>query len=106
MVVVWREDGIVENIEANQSYYKGEVGKVGRKDFDRNLKKIPSCYAAKEVYTSQKYSIYSLNLHPDNGFIWDKEQAGSHPVEEEGFPLQGGRWSMKMIAESRSLARI
>lgn len=39
-VAIWREDGIVENIEADQNYYKSEVDKVGRKDFDRNSAKI------------------------------------------------------------------
>lgn len=50
-VAVWREDGIVENIEIDQSYYKDEFGKVRRKDFDINLGKILPCYAAEEVNT-------------------------------------------------------
>lgn len=36
-VAIWEEDGIVENIEFGQSFYKVEVGEVGRKYFDRNL---------------------------------------------------------------------
>lgn len=56
-VAVWREDGIVENIEVDQSYYKAKVGKVGRKDFDWNLEKIHPCYTAEEFYTFQKDSI-------------------------------------------------
>lgn len=53
-VSVWREDGIVKNIEADQSYYKVEIGKVGKKDFDRNLANIPPCYAAEEVYLGKR----------------------------------------------------
>lgn len=49
-VAIW-EDGIVENIEVGQIYYKVEVSKVGKKDFDRNLAKIPPFYAFEEVYT-------------------------------------------------------
>lgn len=40
-VSIWRKDGIIENIESDQTYYKAEVGKVGRRGFDRNLAKIP-----------------------------------------------------------------
>lgn len=41
-VAIWREDSIVKNIEADQSYYKVEVGTFERRNFDRNLEKIPT----------------------------------------------------------------
>ena len=42
-VIMWRPDGIVENIEADQSYYLGEINSVGKNDFDRNLARIGTC---------------------------------------------------------------
>ena len=33
-VAIWREDGIVENIEVDQSYYMEEVNQVDRRNFD------------------------------------------------------------------------
>ena len=62
------------------------MGKVRRRDFNRNLEKIPSCYAVEEVYASEKDSTYSFNLHPNYGFIWDKEQVKSEHVEEGSLP--------------------
>lgn len=81
------------------------VNKVGKKHFDRNLAKIPPCYVAEEVYTPQKDIAYFMNLHPNHGFIWDKEYFGgalskrgvSHPLD--------GPWPMKMTTESNSLAQ-
>lgn len=66
------------------------MGKVERKDFDRNLAKILTCYDADEVYTSERDSTYSLSLNPNYGFIWDKERVENVPIEEGSYPLQGG----------------
>lgn len=91
-VVVWREDGIFEIIEVDQSYYKAEVGKVGRKYFNKNLAKIPPCYTVKEVYNSEGDATYSLNLHPNYKFIWDNEHVVNLPIEEGSLPPTG--WTM------------
>lgn len=50
-ICIWRQDGIVENIEADQSYYMVETNKVRKKHSDINLAKIFPCYVAEEVYT-------------------------------------------------------
>src|SRR4051812_17345161 len=36
-VSIWREDGVVENIEADQSYFMSKVNQVDKANFDRNL---------------------------------------------------------------------
>src|SRR3954470_17032800 len=71
-VTIWREDGIVENIEGDQSYYMAEVNQVNKSNFDRNLANIGPCHAAEEMYTPNKNALYYLTLHP-NGFQWDRE---------------------------------
>lgn len=53
-IFIWYQNSIIDNIEADQSYNMAEVNKVGNKHFDKNLAKIPPCYAVEEVYTPQK----------------------------------------------------
>jgi len=46
-IVIWRDDGMVKNIEADQSYFLVEVNQVKRKTFEENLANIAPCFAAK-----------------------------------------------------------
>jgi hypothetical protein len=39
-IAIWRVDGTVENIEANQNYFLAEVNQITRKTFDKNLANI------------------------------------------------------------------
>ena len=39
---IWSQDGIMENIEADHSYFTIDVGMVNRKNFDKALAIIPS----------------------------------------------------------------
>lgn len=43
LISIWREDGIVENIEVDQSYYMVEVNHVTKTTFDKSIMKIASC---------------------------------------------------------------
>ena len=45
-LVIWREDGVVENIEADQSYFMTEVNNVNSGSLDKNLAHIPPCSPA------------------------------------------------------------
>jgi hypothetical protein len=40
-IAIWREDGLVENIEADQSYFQAEVNNITKKNFDKQLATIP-----------------------------------------------------------------
>ncbi|CAJ2649107.1 unnamed protein product [Trifolium pratense] len=42
-LIIWREDGLVENVEADQSAYVSETGTVTLQNFDRNLASIAPC---------------------------------------------------------------
>jgi len=42
-VVIWKDDGSVENVEADQSYFLVEVNNVTRKTIDKNMAKIAPC---------------------------------------------------------------
>ena len=75
-VSIWREDGIMENIEAGQSYFLVEVNQVDRSNFDRNLENIGPCSPAEGAYSPNKNALYYLTLHPTHGFQWDREIMG------------------------------
>jgi len=42
-VAIWREDGLVENIEADQSYFLAEVNNITKNNFDKQLASISPC---------------------------------------------------------------
>lgn len=71
-----RDDGIVENIEANQSYFIAEVNHVDKRHFDRNLANIAPYSPADFLYMPFDKAFYFLNLHPTHGFNWDREIMG------------------------------
>src|SRR4051812_39653862 len=83
-VAIWRPDGIVENVEADQSYYKIENG---RKHFDQHLANVAPCYKVEEVYSSDESVSKYLNLDPNYGFIWNKEDP-NEPLNHESPPEQ------------------
>ena len=72
-LVIWREDGIVENIEADQGYFMADVNNVGKKHFDRKLANISPCRPTEEVYANLDEAFVSLRLHETHGFMWDLE---------------------------------
>ncbi|KEH39965.1 hypothetical protein MTR_1g016990 [Medicago truncatula] len=77
-ISIWRDDGIVENIdiveniEADQSYFLAKVNQITRKTFDKNLANIAPCSSAKSDDANQTYAS-SMKLHPTHGFMWKRE---------------------------------
>ena len=72
-LILWRPDGIVENIEADQSYYLGEVNHLGRADFDKNLAHIGPCPTPDFDMAPAPNTFCSLYRHPEHDFQWDRE---------------------------------
>jgi hypothetical protein len=75
-LIIWREDGIAENINADQGYFLADVNHVGPTDFDRKLANIAPCLPAEEGYQNLSESFVSLRLHETHGFVWDVEPLG------------------------------
>ena len=71
-ISIWKKDGIVENIEADQSYYKVDEVKGGKKSFDQHLENMAPC--DDENYTPNENSKGFLSLDPDRGFRWDPDE--------------------------------
>ncbi|MCI71176.1 hypothetical protein A2U01_0092439, partial [Trifolium medium] len=42
-LILWREDGLVENVEADQSAYVSDTNTVTLQNFDKNLANIAPC---------------------------------------------------------------
>jgi len=56
-ISIWRDDGIVENIEAAQSYFLAEVNQITRKTFDKNLANIAPCSSAKKMMITEQMQV-------------------------------------------------
>jgi len=72
-LAIWREDGLLENIEADQSYFLVEVNNITKKNFYKQLASIPPCISLGPGYEVQENEMFSMKLHPNVGFIWEQE---------------------------------
>src|ERR1044072_6736340 len=72
-LIIWREDGIVENIKADQCYFMADINNVGQNQFDRKLANIAPCQPAEEMYANLNEAFVSLKLHETHVFVWDME---------------------------------
>jgi len=70
---IWREDGLVENIEADQSYFLAEVNTITKENFDKQLPRIPPCLSLGPTYEVQDDEMFSMQLVPKYGFQWPWE---------------------------------
>jgi len=71
-VVIWKDDGIIEDVEADQSYFLVEVDNITMKTFEKNLAKIVPCSFAENGSNHQVDAI-SVRLDPTHGFMLEKE---------------------------------
>ncbi|CAJ2653075.1 unnamed protein product [Trifolium pratense] len=59
-LIIWREDGLVENVEADQSAYVLETGTVTLQNFDKNLASVAPC-AENRI----KMALEAINIQED-----------------------------------------
>lgn len=71
-ITIWRNDGIMENIKADQSYFIAEVNHVERCHFDKNLTNIAPCNPSSYSFLLYDNSYCFLYFHPTQGFQWDQ----------------------------------
>ncbi len=70
--VICRDDGSVEDVVADQSYFLVEVNNITRKTFEKGLAKIVPCSLVEDDGNRQIDAI-SLRLDPTHGFMLEKE---------------------------------
>jgi len=71
-VVIWRDDGSVEDVETDRIYLLAEVNNITRKTFENSLAKIAPCSFAEDDGNHQIDSV-SVRLDPSHGFMLEKE---------------------------------
>ena len=69
-LVLWREDGIVENIEADQSYFMTAINLVNKRNYDKYLAKIAPCTPSDEINETRNAHYYMTLRH--DGMYWDR----------------------------------
>jgi hypothetical protein len=67
---IWRDDGVVENIEADQSYFLAEVAQINRANFETRMAHIAPYSALGNEFSHQGNLEYAMRLDPIIGFMW------------------------------------
>ncbi|MCI23624.1 hypothetical protein A2U01_0044806, partial [Trifolium medium] len=92
-LTIWREDGLVVNIEADQSTYVSDTNTVTMQNFDKNLATIAPCgeqnavFDPNEVVSGNVY--HSVKLHHTHGLCWEREEI-EKPLTGDDFPPASG----------------
>jgi len=84
--LIWREDGSVEDIEADQSYFLVEVNNITRKTFEKSLEKIAPCSFAEDGDDDQIGKSF-IRLDPTHGFMLEKKVLNTEILMKDLFPL-------------------
>ncbi|WJX12400.1 hypothetical protein P8452_02908 [Trifolium repens] len=93
-LIIWREDGVVENVEADQSYFKTEVHHLTKHSFDKKLATIAPCTEKDFAYRLAGNGHHAIKLDPTHGFLWEREDGNSEDGEYEGHNYPTG-WDVK-----------
>lgn len=86
-ISIWKADGVVENVQADQSYYLAETSYVGKKNFEKSLATIAPLDTVASQYFNP-YSEYSVTLDPIRGLNLNEAckpdaMSGWHSDEEK-----------------------
>lgn len=64
-ITIWKPDGVIETIEADQSFFRVDVNHINKLYFDRKLANIPTCRPHEGKYNFEGREVrYMVNLHP------------------------------------------
>jgi len=87
-VIIWKDDGSLENVEADQSYFLVEVNNITRKTFEKSLANILPCSFAKDGGNGQ-IDASSVRLDPTHGFMLEKEVLKTGKMVKDLIPPSG-----------------
>ena len=79
-LVMWNDDGLVEYVEADQSYFRADVNQITKETFEKKLAKIAPCSSSNEAYVPAENVFASVHLDPNYGFVWEREVMGDNNV--------------------------
>jgi len=60
-IAIWREDGLVETIEADQSYFLAKMNNITKNNFDKQLASISPCISLGPKYEVQDNQMFSMS---------------------------------------------
>jgi hypothetical protein len=63
---------LVENVEADQSYFLAEVNTITKKNFDKQLANISPVGTLGPKYVVSEDEVCTMKLHPDD-LVWERE---------------------------------
>ena len=58
---------------SKQSYFVAKIANITKKTFDKQLARIGPCPISAVGYENHGRFLWSMKLHPKDGFIWNKE---------------------------------
>ena len=73
MLPIWRDDGVVENIEADQSYFLAEVAQINKTNFETRMAHIAPYSALGHEFDNSGNASNPMRLDPIIGFMWRHE---------------------------------
>ena len=91
-ISIWRDDDMVENIEADQSYFIAKMNQVRRKTFEKNMENIAPSSSAESGYTDQT-NVSFVRLHTTHGFMWEREMPNTKSLVKGLIPSTG--WNVE-----------
>lgn len=78
LISISKHDGIIENIEADHSYFFAYVNYIDKNNFDKRFLNIWPCTPVGTRLSFQGDVYYSIKLHPTHRFMWENETIGGH----------------------------
>src|ERR1044072_9826171 len=70
---IWRDDGVIENIEADQSYFLAEVAQINKTNFETRMAHIAPYSAHGHEFDHPGNASYAKRLDPIIGLMWRHE---------------------------------
>lgn len=78
-IIIWKPDGIVERIEADQSFFRADVNHIDRLSFDQKLANISPCRPTGEGINFEGREVcYKVTLQPQYWFTCEYETIGGY----------------------------
>jgi len=89
---------MVENIEADQTYFLSEVNQVKRKILGKNLANIAPFSSIEDGYTDQT-DVSFVRLLPIHSFMWERDISKTISIVKDLIPQTGRNISMIIMSE-------
>ena len=94
MLPIWRDDGVVENIEADQSYFLAEVAQINKTNFETRMTHTAPYSALGHEFDHPSNVLYAMRLDPIIGFMWRHEYLARDEDPESDIEETRALWGV------------